>query len=216
MYTTPEKPKKIDTKGIQLVRRDNCPLVKDVSNAVLEAIMYQKSVDAALAAARSHVAAILAGTYDIDKFVVSKALRSDYKNEKQPHLYVARKLAARRGFPVPSGSRVPYIFVKDLDNPDCLQAERAEDPEYAAANKMPLDLLYYVEHQVMSPVCALLDVLVANPEEAVFGHDSVKPLLEALRTEHAAASRVAKRLKKNAANHQREITSFFRPTAAKS
>lgn len=210
MYTSPDKPKKIDIKGIQLVRRDNCPLVKDVSHAVLDAIMYQKSVDAALAAARSHVAAILTGTYAIDKFVVSKALRTDYKNDKQPHLYVARKLAARRGFPVPSGSRVPYIFIKDLSNPDCLQAERAEDPDYAAANRLPLDLLYYVEHQVMSPVCALLDVLVDNPEEAVFGHESVKPLLEVLRAEHAAASRVAKRLKKNAANHQTEITSFFK------
>jgi len=210
MYTRPEAPDKIDTKGIQLVRRDNCPLVKDVSNAVLRAIMHDKSVDAALHAARAHVAAVLSARTPIDKFVVSKSLRSDYKNDKQPHLYVARKLAARRGFPVPSGSRVPYVFVRDLSAPLCLQAEKAEDPEYAQQHALPLDVLYYVEHQIMSPVCALLEVLVDDPETAVFGHESVKPLLEALRAEHQNAVKTFKRVKKNEAARQPEITAFFK------
>ena len=33
-YEVPEKPKGIDCKGIQVVRRDNCPLVKDICNPV--------------------------------------------------------------------------------------------------------------------------------------------------------------------------------------
>lgn len=172
--------------------------------------MYEKSIDAALAAARSHVASVLSGGHSIDKFVVSKALRTDYKNDKQPHLYVARKLAARRGFPVPSGSRVPYVFVRDLDNPQCLQAEKAEDPDYAAQNQLPLDMLYYVEHQIMSPVCALLEVLVDEPEAAVFGHESVKPMLDVLRHVQQDAVKVYKRVKKNAERKQPEITAFFK------
>lgn len=215
MYTTPAVPCKIDMKGIQMVRRDSCPLVKDVSGAVLHAIMYDKSREAALEAARRHVAAVLEGGLPIDKFVVSKSLRSDYKNDKQPHLYVARKLAARRGFPVPSGSRVPYVFVKDLANPDCLQAEKAEDPAHAAEQGLPLDVLYYVHHQIMSPVCALLEVLVDDPKSAVFDHESVKPLLEALQREHDQALKAFKRVRKNAANGQLEITSFFPPPAKK-
>lgn len=211
MYTNPAAPSKIDIKGIQLVRRDNCPLVKRVSGAVLDAIMYHKSSDAALEAARSHVAAILSGTCSVDQFVVSKTLRNDYKNDKQPHLYVARKLGQRRGFPVPSGSRVPYVFVKDLDNPDGLQADKAEDPDFVAEQGLPLDVLYYLEHQVMSPVCALLEVLVPNPQEEVFGHPSVKPLLDELRRERDHAIKVAKRLRKNAAHRQPEITAFFKP-----
>lgn len=214
MYTNPDKPDYIDTKGIQLVRRDSCPLVKEVSSAVLDAIMYRKDTEAALDAARQHVRSVLAGEHDIDKFVVSKALRADYKNDKQPHLYVAKKLAARRGYPVPSGSRVPYVFVEDLDNPDCLQAEKAEDPGYARDHRLPLDLLYYLEHQLSSPVCALLEVLVKDPETAVFGHDSVKPLLDHLRRRHADAVKRFKRVKKNVANNQLEITNFFKPFSA--
>lgn len=214
MYTKPEAPDYIDIKGIQLVRRDSCPLVKEVSTAVLDAIMYRKDTQAALEAARQHVAAVLSGSCPLDKFVVSKALRGGYKNDKQPHLYVAKKLAARRGYPVPSGTRVPYVFVEDLDNPDCLQAERAEDPGHAAEHGLPLDLLYYVEHQLQSPVCALLEVLVDDPEAEVFGSQAVKPLLDALRGRRADALRVCKRLRKNAANRQMEITTFFKPAAA--
>lgn len=209
MYTKPDAPDKIDTKGIQLVRRDSCPLVKEVSKSVLDAIMYDKNTAAALEAARSCVARVLRGEYGIEQFVVSKALRSDYKNQSQPHLYVARKLEQRRGYPVPTGSRVPYVFIEDLTKPDCLQAERAEDPEFAVANDLPLDLLYYVDHQLKSPILALLEVLVSEPEKEIFEHPDVEPLLRVFVERQALALRTAKRKRKNAARGQLEITTFF-------
>ena len=46
-YEVPEKPKGIDCKGIQVVRRDNCPLVKDICNPVLDKIMYDKDIPGA-------------------------------------------------------------------------------------------------------------------------------------------------------------------------
>lgn len=215
MYTKPSAPDYIDTKGIQLVRRDSCPLVKQVSTDVLNAIMYDKNTDAALEAARRCIARVLRGEHGIQEFIVSKALRSDYKNQAQPHLYVARKLAQRRGYPVPSGTRVPYVFVEDLSKPDCLQAERAEDPEYVEANGLPLDFLYYVHHQLKSPILALLDVLVPDPEAAVLGHEDVKPLLDHFEQRYAAALKVAKRVRKNAAKGQLEITRFFTPASSR-
>lgn len=210
MYTGPDTPDKIDVKGIQVVRRDSCPLVKDVSNAVLHAIMYDKNQDAAKDAARQHLLRVLSGGVSLDKFIVSKTLRNDYKNDKQPHLYVAKKLGARRGYPVPSGTRVPYVFVEDLDKPDCLQAERAEDPGYVAEHDVPLDLLYYIDHQLASPIRALLELFVQDPDTEIFGHDTIKPLMDALKKRRDDAVRVAKRVRKNKANNQREITSFFK------
>lgn len=210
MYTKPEAPDYIDVKGIQLVRRDNCPLVKDVSTAVLNAIMYDKNTPAALDAARQHIAKVLAGDYPVDKFVVSKSLRGGYKNDAQPHVYVARKLAARRGYPVPSGTRVPYVFVETLDNPQCLQAERAEDPQYVIDNDVPLDMLYYIDHQLKSPVCALLEVLVDDPETEVFDDASIKPQMDALRRRYDDAVKAFRRARKNAQRKQLEITAFFR------
>jgi DNA polymerase delta subunit 1 len=210
MYTKPAAPDYVDVKGIQLVRRDNCPLVKDVSTAVLDAIMYDKNTEAALDAARQHVVKVLSGDYPVDKFVVSKSLRGDYKNAAQPHVHVAAKLASRRGYPVPTGSRVPYVFVENLDAPLSLQAERAEDPQFVVDNDLPLDVLYYLEHQIKSPVCALLDVLVDDAETSVFDHESIKPAMDELRRRHQDAVRRFKRVTKNTANRQLEITTFFR------
>jgi DNA polymerase delta subunit 1 len=210
MYTKPDAPDYIDTKGIQLVRRDNCPLVKDVSNDILECIMRGKSAERAVEAARRHVIRVLAGEHPIDKFVVSKTLRSGYKNDTQPHVHVARKIAARRGYPPDNGSRVPYVFVVSADAPDGCQALRAEDPAFVAESGAELDLLHYLDHQLTSPIVCLLELLVDDPAAAVFGHPDVKPALDALRARHTTAVKVAKRVRKNTANRQPEITAFFR------
>lgn len=211
MYTKPDAPDYIDTKGIQLVRRDNCPLVKEVSTSILDAIMHAKDRDLAIRTAREHVARVLEGNTDIAKFVVSKTLRGGYKNAVQPHVIVADKIRKRRGYPVNHGERVPYVFVEDLDNPDALQAYKAEDPEFARDNALTLDRLYYVEHQLQNPIVALLELLVDDPHTAIFGHDSVAPTLLALRERLAGALKTAKRVRKNVANHQPEITRFFVP-----
>ncbi len=214
MYTRPDKHDYIDTKGIQLVRRDNCPLVKDVSLGILHAIMHDKSPDKALDAARSHIRTVLSGDVPIDKFVVSKTLRGGYKNPSQPHVFVANKIRARRGYPVNHGERVPYVFVEDLSKPDALQAERAEDPRHVAEHGLPLDLVYYIDHQLTSPIKALLELLVDDPAAAVFGDESIAPALQALRERYADALRTVKRQRKNAANRQLEITRFLSPAPA--
>jgi DNA polymerase delta subunit 1 len=211
MYTKPDKPDYIDTKGIQLVRRDNCPLVKDVSTDILNAIMHDKNPDAALEVARQHIARVLAGGVPIDKFVVSKTLRGGYKNAAQPHVYVADKIRRRRGYPVNHGERVPYVFIQDLTKPDGLQAERAEDPKYAEEHDLPLDVRFYIQHQLQSPIVSLLELMVDDAEAAVFGDDRIAPLMAALDSSHAAAVRVAKRVRKNVANHQLEITKWLVP-----
>lgn len=210
MYTRPERPDYIDSKGIQLVRRDNCPLVKDVSQGILDAIMYDKSAAKALTVAREHLKKVLASDYGIDKFIVTKQLRSDYKNDVQPHLTVARKLAARRGYPPNSGERVPYVYVWNAeDDPDLKQSERAEDPAWAAEHSLDLDVLYYVDSQLHNPIVALTELLCEDAETAIFGDPEISAKLAALRAAREADLREAKRLKKNAANKQREITSFF-------
>lgn len=201
MYTKPDAYDYVDVKGIQLVRRDNCPLVREVSQAVLDVIMDDKDPQKAVDVAREHVRAVLAGEHPIDKFVVSKALRGSYKNDNLPHVHVARKIHQRRGYPVNSGERVPYVFVEDYGTKKLLQAERAEDPAYVTAHGLRLDLAYYVEHQLQSPIQALLELLVDDPLRAIMAHASIKKVAD---SEHAA-----KRARTNAANGQREITHFF-------
>lgn len=78
-YEIPEKPKGIDCKGIQVVRRDNCPLVKDVCNPVLDKIMYDKDIPGAEKIASDGVKRLLENKVPIEKLVLSKTLKKGYR-----------------------------------------------------------------------------------------------------------------------------------------
>ena len=203
MFTKPEGPDYIDVKGLSLVRRDSCALVKDVSERILEKLMYDRDPDGAHEVARGAILRVLSRQEPIDKFVVSKTLRNDYKNANQAHVGVARKIEARTGQAPPSGSRVPYVFVKGcLKN--SLQVDRSEDPEFARQNNMELDVLYYIEHQLTTPITTLLGFF-GDAHAAVFEHPDVKGPLDAERED----ARILERIAMNRAAKQPEITKFF-------
>lgn len=211
MYTSPGAMDGVDVKGIAFVRRDNCPLVKTASQAVLDAIMVHKSPELAVAEARRVVLGVLRGEYAMDQFVVSKRLASSYKQPNHPHVAVARKRQERTGAAPPVGERIPYVFVRDDDHPKGLQAEIAEDPAYAAEHGLPLDVLYYVETQLRAPLVGLLEMLEPDVDAIVFGSGEIGALLGGLRARRTAVTAVVKRKRKNAAASQAEITKFFAP-----
>jgi DNA polymerase delta subunit 1 len=188
-------------------------LVKDVSNDILETIMRDKSAALAVDAAKKHILALLHNQNPIESYITSKSLKSDYKNpDSQPHYQVALKIHQRRGYPVNSGERVPYIFIEDVENPDGLQAQRAEDPVYAQDNALVVDRLHYLDSQISGPVETLLDVLQPGTYADLINSPEIKPLLDTLRAKKTATITVAKRLRKNSQNKQHEITSFFSRT----
>lgn len=169
MYTKPEKPDYIDAKGIQLVRRDNPPFVKDISKRVLDRIMYDMDVYGAMDLVRDMARTLLDNKIDIKDLVVSKSMKDNYKNRNQPHLAVAAKIEERApGSGPKSGERVPYVFI-DTGNKKHKQFEKAEDPEYAKEQNLPLDLMYYFEHSLSSPITSLFEVFIENTQNELFG-----------------------------------------------
>ena len=169
MYTKPEKPDYIDAKGIQLVRRDNPPFVKDISKRVLDRIMYDMDVYGAMDLVRDVARTLLDNKIDVKDLVVSKSMKDNYKNRNQPHLAVAQKIEERApGSGPKSGERVPYVFI-DTGNKKHKQFEKAEDPDYAIEKKLPLDLMYYFEHSLSSPITSLFEVFIENTQNELFG-----------------------------------------------
>ena len=168
MYTTPEKPDYIDAKGIQLVRRDNAPFVKDISKKVLHKIMYDMDIDGAMEMVKEIAKKLLYNKIPVKDLIVSKSMRDNYKNRNQPHLAVADKIEKRNpGSGPKSGERVPYIFI-DTGNSKHKQFEKAEDPDYVILNELPIDVMYYLEHSLSSPLKSLFEVFVENPEHMLF------------------------------------------------
>lgn len=197
MYTNPKAPDYIDAKGIQLVRRDNCKMVRDVSKALLDVIMYERDIQKAIGMVKDVSRKLLSGGIDVMDLVVTKSLkrikyiwtkteRDDdgnerevhletpelehaYKMASQPHLTVAQKLESRRrGTGPKSGERVPYVFI-DTGNPKDKQFVKAEDPTYAKENNLALDCKYYLEHALLSPIQSLFELFLENPKEELFG-----------------------------------------------
>jgi DNA polymerase elongation subunit (family B) len=92
----------------------------------------------------------------------------EYKNANLPHLVVSAKHEERESGSGPkSGDRVPYVFI-DTGNPKDLQYTKAEDPEYVKANNLKLDVIYYLEHALQSPLESLFELFLENPKETLF------------------------------------------------
>lgn len=171
MYTRPDKPDYIDAKGIQLVRRDNAPFVKDISKTVLHKIMYDRDILGSMDLVQDRARDLLEGRIPVDQMIVSKSLRKDYTNDKQPHLTVASKIEMRNPGSGPKcGERVPYLIMDTGNNKDLLY-QRAEDPNYVLENKLDhkVDRLYYLEHGLVSPLESFFDLFVDKSKEAIFG-----------------------------------------------
>lgn len=72
LWTRPESWDKIDTKGIETVRRDNCLLVRNVVTTCLDLILVQRSPDRAAEYVKGVIADLLQNKLDLSLLVVSK------------------------------------------------------------------------------------------------------------------------------------------------
>jgi len=180
----------IDIKGLQVVRRDNTPFVREVCKEVLDIILESNNPTDAKACAHRHGVALLSGKVPIEKLTLSQKLGDSYKGERCPkecrpadgcthcyngkvvnlaHVKVRNKIRRREpGSEPQSGDRVPYVLV-NADS--AFQYDKAEDPKWVTANptKAVLDYQYYFNNKFMTPVCDLLEPLVDNPKLDIFG-----------------------------------------------
>jgi len=157
--------KKIDVKGLQVVRRDTCVYVRGVLKELLNLVLNSDDPRPAIEFARESAKKLLKGKVDSNQLLMSKQLGSDYKS-KQPHVEVRNKIRSRApGSEPQNGDRVSFLVAKGPG----LLCEKAEDPQWMRENSIPVDYKYYFEHQLSKPVCDLLEPLVGqNSFQTVF------------------------------------------------
>jgi DNA polymerase delta subunit 1 len=157
--------KKIDVKGLQVVRRDTCMYVRGVLKHLLDLVLNSEDPRPAIEFARTSAKTLLKGKVDPKELTMSKQLGSDYKT-RVPHVEVRDKIRKRApGSEPQQGDRVAFLITKVPG----LLCDKAEDPSWVMDNKIALDYVYYFEHQLVKPVCDLLEPLVgANPFQTIF------------------------------------------------
>jgi len=170
MYSSPDSPSKIDTRGIETVRRDNCELVRDVVESVLEKILYLRDVEAAKVLVKNVIRDLHQGRVDLSLLVISKSLTKtgDKYETKQAHVELAKKLKERDESTAPVlGDRVPYVIVKKGKKKAAY--EKSEDPVYVLENDLPIDTEYYIEQQLSKPLSRIFEPIMDNVSELFKG-----------------------------------------------
>lgn len=153
MYEDDHYKCKRKSMGIVLKRRDNAPIVKDVYGGIIDILMKEKNIEHAIRFLRECMQNIVDGKCEMDKLVITKSLRSGYKNPQQiAHKVLADRMGKRDSGNKPgNGDRIPYIYI---ENPDrkALQGERIETPEFILKNKLKINYAFYITNQIMKPL----------------------------------------------------------------
>jgi DNA polymerase delta subunit 1 len=172
MWTEPTKWSKMDAKGIETVRRDNCSLVKDVVETCLQKILVERSVQGALDYTKMMISELLLNKLDLSLLVITKALgksadSSEYSN-KQAHVELAERMRQRDPSSAPVvGDRVAYVIIKGAKNAPAY--ERAEDPIYVLENSIPIDTAYYLHQQLENPLTRIFEPVLGDCKSLLAG-----------------------------------------------
>jgi DNA polymerase delta subunit 1 len=159
--------KKIDVKGLQVVRRDSCAYVRETLKSLLEMVLESDDPLPAIKFARKAAKDLKEGKVPHEKLLMSKQLASEYK-VRMPHVAVRDKIRERApGSEPQQGDRVSFLIVEGPRN--ALLVDKAEDPAWVITNGIKIDYNYYYTNQMRNPVCDFLEPLVGkNPEQVIF------------------------------------------------
>ncbi|KAJ2865343.1 DNA-directed DNA polymerase delta [Coemansia aciculifera] len=185
-WTRTEKYDKLDTKGLETVRRDNCPLVPLVLDTCLKMLLIDQNVTGAVEYTKGVIADLLQNKIDLSMLVITKQLsKTDYAG-KQAHVELAERMRKRDAGSAPQlGDRVPYVIISGTKNAKAY--EKAEDPIFVLDNNLPIDTGHYVEHQLTNPLTRIFEPILGSKVSTLFKGEHTRTIHVAAPTTGAMA-----------------------------
>lgn len=172
LWTNADKYDKLDAKGLETVRRDNCLLVRRMVDTCLRKILIERDVQGAIEYAKGTISDLLQNKMDISMLVISKSLGksaddADYAN-KQAHVELAMRMKKRDPGSAPNvGDRVAYVIIQAAKGAPAY--EKSEDPVYVLDNNLPIDTEYYLTNQLSNPLTRIFEPIIPNPSSLLSG-----------------------------------------------
>lgn len=158
--------RKLETKGLDMVRRDWCQLSVDACDHVLNKLMNnvagEEGIVPVIHANLEELAVqVREGKLPLEVFIISKNLTKDpesYADAKsQPHVVVAQRMKAR-GLSARAGDTIPYVICEG--NGNGALSERAYHPDEVKLNpELRVDSSWYLAQQVHPPVSRLCECI---------------------------------------------------------
>lgn len=148
---------KVDAKGVELVRRDNCQLLKNLYKKIVDSLVFDKDPLKAIAAVKEALGRVVNDEVPYEEYIITKELRKEesYANPKQEQVVLAKKISVRTngGVTPQPGDRIPFVIRYDKHAKHI--CDRAEDLDYLRENDIPLDRLYYITNKISKPVLTI-------------------------------------------------------------
>ena len=182
LYETDPNKGKRKSMGIVLKRRDNAPIVKDVYGGIIDILMKEKDIQKAVDFLQGCLKNIIEEKYPMDKLIITKSLRSNYKNPQQiAHKVLADRMGKRDpGNKPSSGDRIPFVYI-ETKNKNALQGEKIEHPDYIIKNKIRPNYSFYITNQIMKPVQQVFALVLENIDSFKRKRNNFKMKIETLK-----------------------------------
>ncbi|KAF8726461.1 hypothetical protein AX14_007849 [Amanita brunnescens Koide BX004] len=174
-WTKLETYDKMDSKGIETVRRDNCRLVSTVIETCLHKMLIDKDVKGAEAYVKQTISDLLQNRIDMSQLVITKALTKTEYTGKQAHSELAERMKQRDAGSAPAlGDRVAYVIVKGIKG--AAAYEKSEDPLYVLENSLPIDTRYYLENQLSKPLMRIFEPILGEKASSLLSGDHTRSI----------------------------------------
>jgi DNA polymerase elongation subunit (family B) len=171
LYETDVNKFKQKSMGIVLKRRDNANIVKKIYGGIIDIILNSQDLDKSIRFLREELSDLVNGKADIKDLILSKTLRSAYKDPtKIAHKVLADRIGIRDAGNKPAcNDRIAYVYIK---NPGAkLQGDKIETPEFIKDNGLEPDYLHYITNQIMKPVLQLYALCLTDLDDYKESHD---------------------------------------------
>jgi DNA polymerase elongation subunit (family B) len=181
LYETDINKFKQKSMGIVLKRRDNANIVKKIYGGIIDIILNSQDLDKSIKFLREELTDLVNGKADIKDLILSKTLKSSYKDPtKIAHKVLADRIGIRDAGNKPAcNDRIAYIYIK---NPGAkLQGDKIETPEYIKDNGLEPDYLHYITNQIMKPVLQLYALCLTDLDDYKESHDYWEKIDEELK-----------------------------------
>ena len=160
---------KIDKKGFESVRRDNCYLIREILEKILDLLLCQNDVPGIASYVKYVISQLVQNKIDISKLVITKAISKKSEDDgddkkqkgkgkakntykaKQAHVELASKMQKRdENITINIGDRISYVIIEGTKGSK--NYENAEDPIKVLEEDIPIDYDYYIQKQIRPPL----------------------------------------------------------------
>lgn len=167
-FEKPDDPDgKIDIKGLQIKKRDNCDFVRDNGLKMLEIILRKGDVQGGVSFIDTKLKELIDGKISVEAIALHKKIsKADYKGNSIGHIELAKRIDQRKPGQGPkSGESVKYLYVDIGDWVDKKKMhEKIEDFDYVIENKIPVDYRWYIVNNIPHPISKILEPLISSQQ----------------------------------------------------